>query len=329
MYYSSIPKNFQTILDYIADKSELYINRDYSDIFNTVCLPIRKGGHFIGTICFKIYKTSYFSDIDHHLLQTLSNLFVVSIENCRYINEREYLRKILEERKKELEIKICELEKANAKITEAQKNQIISEERNRIALDLHDTIAQVFLTIGLNMEWCLRKIPEESDVYKQIKITKDLSKKAVSQIRDTIFDLSFNPERSFLDLVHDLVKEFENLTDIKINVFVHGELKRYTIQQNKVIYTIINESLHNIIKHAQATEATISVKLFKEKTIIEISDNGKGIKRNNIKKMTSGKNFGLKIMFKKIKEINGNIEIINLEPKGTKIIFTIPDDNKT
>ncbi len=59
LYYSSIPKNFQTILGYIADKSELYINRDYSDIFNTVCLPIRKGGHFIGTICFKIYKNIF------------------------------------------------------------------------------------------------------------------------------------------------------------------------------------------------------------------------------------------------------------------------------
>jgi len=325
-HFFSIPNNFQTILDDAQKKPELHIHENYSEFFNTVCMPLKKDDQFIGSIYFKIYKNNKFVDIDVHLLQILSNLFIISLENYHYIKESEYLRVLSEKRKEELEKKILEFEETREQLTIVQKSEMINQERNRIALELHDTIAQILLTLGLNIEWCLRKVPIDSEVYQKLKITQNMSQKAIHQLRDTIFELSINPKKAILDLIYDLSKEFEDITHIDVKISTSGESKEYSIYRSKTIYLLIRELLHNVAKHAQANSVEISIKFLKDSTIITVFDNGKGINSKDIKKITSGKTFGLKTMFKKIKELNGSMEINNLEPKGTKVTLSIPDE---
>lgn len=325
-YYSYIPDNFKKTIDFIKNKSDLYIDRNYLKHFSTICLSFKKNGIFLGAIYLKTHRNNNFLDIDIHLLQILSNLFIISLDNYNFIKESEYLRKIAEERKKELERKIIELEETRSQLTNVQKNQIISEERNRIALDLHDTIAQLFLTIGLNIEWCLKKLPIESEINQKLKATQNLSQQAVDQLRKTIFELSISPEQSILGLLYDLSKEFEDLAHIKVKILTFGNEKKYSPLYSNTIRMLLSESLHNIAKHAKANTVEINVNFLKDKTIVTISDDGIGIKGRNIKKITEGKTFGLKIMLKKIKELKGNMEIVSSNSKGTKIIFTIPDE---
>ncbi len=328
-YFSIIPEKLQAILSYVKNSSEKYfVDKTSYAYYNTICFPIKKTGDFTGAICLKSYKNTKFSDADIHLLQILSSLFIISMDNAQLIQESAYLCKIAEKRKEEAELKAAELVKTKNQLTELQKNQILSEERNRIAAELHDNIAQTLLTIGLNLEWCLRNMQSGNAIYSRLKSIQVLSQTTIYQLRNTIFELSIDDKKSLLNLLYSISKEFENLSSVKTKILVSGKPKNYSVKYKKIIYLVYRECLYNIAKHAKATSATINIKFMEDETIISISDNGIGISEIDIKNAMLGTTLGLKTIFERIKAINGNMDIANLHPRGTKIIIKIPDEKQ-
>ena len=85
------------------------------------------------------------------------------------------------------------------------------------------------------------------------------------------------------------------------------------------IYRIIQENLHNIYKHANATRVNINFKLNNDKICLTLSDDGSGF---NVDKVKSG--IGLKNMNSRINEINGKIYITSTFDVGTTVIIKIP-----
>jgi signal transduction histidine kinase len=85
------------------------------------------------------------------------------------------------------------------------------------------------------------------------------------------------------------------------------------------IYRIIQETLHNIYKHAHATQVTIDFKLIGSTIILTIIDDGAGFE---VTKAKSG--IGLKNMHSRINEINGAIHINSIKNKGTTVSIEIP-----
>jgi signal transduction histidine kinase len=74
--------------------------------------------------------------------------------------------------------------------SEARRRQLLSQERNRIARELHDSIAQQLLTIGMNLEWCRRQDSMPAAVFERVSASKALAGSAVDVIRAAIFELS-------------------------------------------------------------------------------------------------------------------------------------------
>ena len=85
------------------------------------------------------------------------------------------------------------------------------------------------------------------------------------------------------------------------------------------IYRIIQESLHNIYKHANATEVKISFKLKNNVICLTMTDNGSGF---DVNKAKSG--IGLKNMNSRINEINGTIKITSEKDVGTTVTIEAP-----
>lgn len=198
------------------------------------------------------------------------------------------------------------------------------KERQRIARDLHDTALQNLTHLIHKIELSSLYIDQDQTKAKlELSAVNKILKETINEIRNTIFDLR---PMTFDDL--GLKAALERLL-VEIN-----ENKRYIIKSNiedvscekksalVFIYRIVQESLNNIVKHADAKKLYFSCKYIQGCCIIDIKDDGKGFKGN----IAKDKHFGLALMRERISILQGKMEIKSRPGKGTEIHIEIPLD---
>jgi signal transduction histidine kinase len=216
-------------------------------------------------------------------------------------------------------MEIFDLE-AERRIEELEQQQIIIDERDRLARDLHDGALQKAYTAGLLVESACRLAEPDS-------IIKNRLQKAVSVLNDSITDYRRNlaelyasdqnsPE-SITDLLQQITTD-ESYTSM-VNLSLTKDLKnnfKLSSRYTRHVFAIINEAMTNTIRHAQAKNVNIIVTDLGDNLEIVIKDDGIGF--SEIQKT----GYGLCNMRDRARLLNGIIEINN--DHGTTITLTIP-----
>jgi signal transduction histidine kinase/ligand-binding sensor domain-containing protein len=202
-----------------------------------------------------------------------------------------------------------------------EKRQAIEKERTRIATDMHDDLGAglsriKFLseTIGIKKQ---QHEPIEEDVNKIREYSHEMIDKmgeivwALNEKNDSLSDLlSYTRSYTMEYLSQNGIGCKTEMPDSFPSVFVSGEFRRN-------VFLTIKEALHNIVKHSQATEVKLSVRI-NHHLSIKLKDNGTGFDKNNIRSFSNG----LSNMESRVKEIGGRFEIANRH--GTLINLEIP-----
>lgn len=224
----------------------------------------------------------------------------------------------LKSKNKEL-LHIKEQQESNEKIYQLMLNQqsqneaARNEERNRIAMELHDGIINSIFTTRFNL---IQLDPNQSD--KKELLVKELEI-AENEIRKVSHDLQQNllfEDKNLPDIISNLVKSQQNeantLFDLSIDKFIDWSA---ISSINKIhIYRIIQEGLQNINKYANAEKGMIFILKTSDKTTIRIWDNGRGF---NPEKVKPG--IGLKNIKQRTMALNGELKINSVIGKGTTI----------
>ncbi len=235
---------------------------------------------------------------------------------------------VITQRNKNKELKfIHEQQEANEEIYNLMlsQNESIEEartlEKQKISEELHDgVLGRLFGTRlsldSLNMNNSIEAIKTRAQYIDELKaIEQDIRK--VSHELNT----DFVSGSGFIDIIKTLVETQTNVYKLKYNLkpddaIIWEEVSNKT----KIhIYRIIQESLHNIHKHANASTVNISFKLKNNVICLAMTDDGTGF---NVNKAKSG--IGLKNMNSRIKEINGNINITSEQNVGTTVTIEAP-----
>ena len=275
------------------EKQEVRLQKTYRNYF------------IIGAILLSLVSIGLF--INRRLLQKQKQ----EIENQKRTIEE--LNINLEEK---VEIRTAELKQAFNEIKEAmQRGQTL--ERKRMAADLHDNLGSLLSAVSISMEAIDRSHLTENE----------------RKVYDNVGEMIENAYAEIRFLSHNLLPEalengnlgdaFENLID-KLNTqnrtyFVLKTiiLKKYEKKIELNLYSIALEICNNILKHAEADEAKVSLFEKNKSLILEISDNGKGFENKE-------KGFGLKNIEVRLQEINGKMQLKSIKNKGTKIICAVP-----
>ncbi|WP_158638345.1 sensor histidine kinase [Panacibacter ginsenosidivorans] len=187
-----------------------------------------------------------------------------------------------------------------------------------ISQEIHDNIGQVLSLAKLN----LNTIPHEGASDK-ISLTEELLGKAINDLRD--LSKSLHPEKiSDIGLVNATRHElFTFQRASKIRTELIADETEISIDGNKsvIIFRMIQEALHNTLKHAKATNVTVAMRQHGTQIIIEINDNGSGFDTTSIKSTETG--IGLKSMEQRCKLINATFCIDSIPGKGTTILLVI------
>jgi signal transduction histidine kinase len=228
---------------------------------------------------------------------------------------------------------ITDLKKAESQMRDfaAHLQKVREEERTSLARTLHDNFGQ--LLTGLKMEVSVmekaigklinfNRIPDLSDKIKTIKSVLDdsvaLTGKISMELRPSILD-----NFGLIPAVEWLVSDFSKKSGIKCNLICGIEELNLNKSHCTEIFRIIQESLTNVVRHANATLVNIRIELLNEYYEIEIEDNGKGITQDEIKSPMA---MGLLGMKERTVIFNGKIEISGKPGKGTKIVLKIPKE---
>lgn len=245
-------------------------------------------------------------------------LFVAAIFMIYYLNSRN----------KEL-LLIQEQQKANEEIYqlmfEQQSNieSARSEEKNRIAMELHDGILNNIYAVRLNLEFINKKSDEES-IVKRKEYIKELQT-VESEIRAVSHDLSrndiFSQGQDFGAMLHYMIttqkNNFNTGFDAEIDPSINWETINNTCKIN--IYRIVQESLQNINKYSQALNAGVEILKKDDNLSIIVTDDGIGF---DPEKAKGG--IGLRNLRKRADDLKGTLNITSQSGKGASVEIVFP-----
>jgi len=271
------------------------------------------------------------------VLQTLANQAAVAVHNARLYEESERLRAqttaLYEEachQKAELEKKNSQLAKARRWLAAARQQEAVDAERSRIARELHDSVAQHLICIGMNLEWCRAQLAEQSPIYERIRGAKELARSAVTHMREAIFQLSTidNVQSSLVSALRELILDFEKTAQLPIELRTSGGARPLSAEIEHALYRITQEALFNVYKHAQATAATVEVIFAPDQITLVVGDNGVGIAGEHLSAATcemgdAPTSFGLRNMCSRAHELGGTCRIAR-QPYGTEVRVALP-----
>jgi signal transduction histidine kinase len=187
-------------------------------------------------------------------------------------------------------------------------------ERNRIARDIHDTLGHSLTSLDVQIELAQRlQTTEPERAQESIDLAKELSSQALDNVRQALGTM----KRSNFDLTEAIVALAEQNQPFQIHVDV--EFPTLSLQSSYQLYCIVQESLTNIQKHAQADRVTITGSMISNGTVLEICDNGKGF---SLDRPHAG--FGLRNMKERVQCLGGNFNLDSEIDQGTKIKIFVP-----
>lgn len=198
-----------------------------------------------------------------------------------------------------------QMAKSLQEVFEIKRELAMSEERNRIARDLHDSVKQQIFGLGMQIgaaKATLKNNPEA--VENRLTEAENLVRQVQAELVDLIRELRPQTDEYLCGKVENYLQNWSRQNVITADCFLETELKLPQPVEN-TLFRIIQEALANIAKHSRAEKAKIELK--KEQSVYQltISDNGIGF---DGKKQTTG--IGLKTMRERAESLkNGKLKI--------------------
>ncbi|MFO7447792.1 MAG: histidine kinase [Ignavibacteriaceae bacterium] len=207
---------------------------------------------------------------------------------------------------------------------------LIEEERQRIARELHDSIGQNLLFLKLKMQ-NMQNLNSNgnSDEYKALT---ELFETTIKDLKNVIYDLKpkILEEMGLAPALLYLCDRISNESKIEGKVDVTGFEKRISLKKEVALFRVAQEALNNIIKYSEAKNFNIQLVRTPDKVRVIISDDGIGFEPDNYKSPENG-GYGLLNMRERVSNLNGVFKIDSSKNNGTVIITEIPigaDDGK-
>lgn len=197
-----------------------------------------------------------------------------------------------------------------------------AKERNRLARELHDSVAQTLYGLTLQAEAASRKLNagQTDEVADYLREIRDSSQQTLKETRLLIFELRppILEKEGLVPALRARLESVENRSGLKTQINLQ-EAGRLPTGIESGLYGISNEVLNNILKHAQATEIKVSLEKRVGGIILEISDNGVGFELGSAE---AHGGLGLKGMKERAEQIGGDLQIRSGED-GTQVIVEI------
>jgi nitrate/nitrite-specific signal transduction histidine kinase len=269
---------------------------ELSDTRSELAIPVKIGDKILGVLDIESNEINAFTGEDMSTAQTLADQLAIAIENARLYKETGQI--------------------------------AVMEERNRMAREIHDTLAQGFTGIILQLEAAEQALEKGSnqDTVSHLNKARSLARGSLSEARRSVCDL--RPEAleklKLPDAIKQEVVKFSQSSNIKANFKIEGIGHDLHPEKETTVLRICQEALTNVRKHSKATDVKVVLNYDKTDVALMISDNGKGIAVEGDGASSKHKGFGLISMRERARNAGGQFEVESEPGKGTTITVRLP-----
>lgn len=195
--------------------------------------------------------------------------------------------------------------------------------QQKIGEELHDGVGSMLATVKMNLltvEEVLDRLPQERiATYNQANRLLD---EACDKVRTLSHEFGEALLKQFgLKAQLEALLEAIGTSKIEVELVTHGLNQRLDFQLELNLYRIIQELVHNVIKHAQATRISIQVSYFKENVNVVIEDNGRGFE---VQSTQESPGLGMLSIQSRVNEHDGHIHFDSRPGRGTTVMIDIP-----
>ena len=258
---------------------------------------------------------------DLSILVTLANHAGVALHNAALFQESQ-------RRAAELERRGSELEGTRRRLEHAGRRQLLSAERNRIARELHDSVAQHLLTIGMNLEWCRRHESTSPPVLERVSAAQALARAAVDEIRAVIFELASDGQIELRRALREVIEDVEAGTRLQVGFRAYGETAAVAAATQHALVQIAREALFNVVRHADAAHAWLTLRWRPSSVSLAVADDGCGrpdeLQRQLLSPQPSGDHLGLAGIAHRIRSLGGTASFQRRRGGGVKLNVEVP-----
>lgn len=205
----------------------------------------------------------------------------------------------------------------------------VLQERDRLAHELHDNVAQAlgYINLQLSAIGQLLTSGRSNEAQAGLRKLKQVVGEAYTDVREEIFNLrAFNStEQDFLNTLRDYIAKYSEFYRINIQLALEVDeaLLQFPVEVHLQIIRIIQEALINVRKHAKVNEAVIRIYREDDQLCLSVEDQGQGFDQTQTVH-TGQSGFGLQIMAERAESVGGCLELKTPPEGGVQVIVCLP-----
>ena len=224
---------------------------------------------------------------------------------------------------------IAQLEAAQQQLAEAERRAGVLEERSRLAREIHDTLAQGFVSIVLHLEAVEEAGHEHpDDAQRHLDQARTTARTSLDQARRVVQDL--RPPQLEDQPVHDAIRDWALRWGDEVGIDVSAETTGAPVPLTQdaevTLLRAAQEALNNVRRHASASRIRVTVSYMGDVVVLDVQDDGVGLDRAA---PSPGGGFGLTAMRERVDAQGGSVDVESEPGEGTTVAVTLPTSAPT
>lgn len=220
---------------------------------------------------------------------------------------------------------IEQLEATRAELAAAERRAGILEERQRLARDIHDTLAQGFTSIVMHLEAADQALPDDLDtLQKHLDRARGTARTSLEEARRVVHALRPHSldQRSLPDAIERTAVRWQEETGIPLTTTTTGDPIPLHPDIEVTLLRAAQEALANIRKHAQATAVQLTLSYIDDVVVLDVQDNGVAFAGAAASPLSGG--YGLQAMRERAEQCGGSMTVESEPGEGTTVVVSIP-----
>lgn len=259
-----------------------------------LAVPIKLGDRLLGVLDVESRELNAFGEDDVFVMQTLADMVAVAVENAR--------------------------------LYEQSREIAVLEERNRLAREIHDTIAQGLAGIILQLEAADQHFEAGQLDRARLRVVKaaELARQHLQDARRSVWNLRPAPleGHSLAEAFDAEVRRLADQMDVDARYQLSGQLRPLPPEVENCLYRILQESLANVRKHSGARQVKVRLSYGPDAVTLLIDDDGHGFDPAAPRPTNGG--FGLLGMQERVRLVGGRLSVRSQPGRGTEVKVRIP-----
>jgi signal transduction histidine kinase len=241
---------------------------------------------------------------------------------CTVCDNRDFVSRTLGE----LSIALNEARQYHGQIKEMSSQVLTAHEaeRKRIARELHDDTAQALTSILVRLR-LLEHSTGDAEVLQNVVELRELTAGALDSVRRMAMDLrpAALDDLGLVPALQAYAQKVSQSWPLDVTVAVDGVNRRLPADVELVLYRVVQEALANVLKHASAATARVSLSRRRNEVVLCVQDNGTGFDPKE-DKHSDGTGLGLFGMQERLALVGGDVRLESAKGSGTTITARVP-----